>query len=739
MRKSSYALGSALLALSMPAMAQTSAPDLPTKPSADSDELNHAIIVTANKRPELLQKTTSSITVTTGTEIVKRGKTSLDDVLRDQPTVELSNSGGGNIFIRGIGSTSDTMDGRDQAVQVTIDGVNQASNRILNTGLFDVERVEVAAGPQGTLYGRNATGGVINLVSVAPGHEFAARGNVQIGNYNAYRAEGGVTVPLDDTLAVRVASLIDRHSGYGSYGINAVDNAAVRIRPMWDPTEQLHILGTFEYRHQGGTPPQGYPLTALGYSNPFEHGFTGYAGLQDNTYYNASLQVDYKFNWAVLSLLPSYNRTHFYWQIPNPLPTEFAIPQFVTTPTSGINEQKTMEIHLASPSHSKIKWIAGLYYMDLQNNKTVEQSRLGINPYCTPAVCDPIITVPAATPSKFPTKSYAAFGQMTYPVTEKLRLTGGLRYTRDEKNGFYTDSGGNNAQYSLPFNNLSFSSGVEYDLEKESLLYVTVSSGYKAGGANVPDQNYAAAKAITKFSPEKLMAYTIGTKNTFLNGKLVLNLEAYYYDYKDFQFSATAAVPTVLGASQNVNCNNVVVGPVADPTSVCTSFSYIGNASNSKAYGAQLTARAQPTRNDLFNVALAYQHTRYGQFTYSVPGQGNQSYAGDTFINAPTWSATIGYEHDIRLASGAMIDGRVDARLSSKYNSSFDYRAYAAFTQPGYGKVDLSLGYSPQGRKWSLRGYVRNLTNIAVVESGSPLSVYLNDPRVFGGAFSFNF
>src|SRR5579875_934387 len=117
---------------------------------ADGASTVSEVVVTANKRVESVQKTTASVLVVTGADITKSGKASIDDVLRDVPDVDISRSGGGNLFIRGIGSTSDTIDGRDMAVAVTMDGVNQASGRILNSGIFDVERVEVVAGPQGT-------------------------------------------------------------------------------------------------------------------------------------------------------------------------------------------------------------------------------------------------------------------------------------------------------------------------------------------------------------------------------------------------------------------------------------------------------------------------------------------------------------------------------------------------------------------------------------------------------------
>jgi len=704
-------------------------------------DANDVIIVTAGKRVETVQTTTESVSVVTGEQLTKSGKASLDDVLRDLPNTQVSSSGGGNVFIRGVGSTSDTIDGRDQAVVINFDGVAQTSGRILNSGLFDVQRVEVLAGPQGTLYGKNATGGVINLVSVVPGDELAASGNLQVGNYNAIRAEGGVTLPVGEGFAVRLAGLYDKHDGYGTDGINAVDNWAMRVRPRVEIGETISILGTFEYRNEGATPPQPYPLPSLATNDPWDHGFTGVAGIRDNDIYNAILELKYEGDWGTVTLLPAYNRTHFYQQIPNPIPTEFPIPQFVTTPTSGINQQRSFEGRVESPADAKLEWMVGVYYLHQENDRTSEPARLGINPACVgTTICDPILVLPnMVTPSSNPAKSYAAFAQIAYPLTDTVKARAGIRYTHDKKMGDYTDASGSAAQYDLAFKNVSWSAALEWTPRPTSLIYLKAASGYKAGGANIPDQVYAASTAITKYDPEKLYSYTLGAKNTFLGGRVTINAEAYYYDYKNFQFGAVAAVPTVLGASQNVDCSNAIVGPFPDPTSTCVSFSYTGNAPGSKAYGADFTIIAKPSSADTISLNLSLQHTKFGEFTYSVPGQGAVSFKGDSFLNAPKIAAVIGYDRRFEFASGAAIDLGGRLSVSSKYNSSFDYRAFPVFTQPAYEKLDLHAGFTPASGNWSLRAYARNVTKTAVVQSGSPLGIFLNDPRVYGMSFAFDF
>ena len=242
----------ACLAIASSAVAQTAAP-------APADAALEEVVVTAQRREENVQRTAIAITAISGQDIVKRGDTSLDAVLAATPSVQIQgNSSGAQVYVRGIGSNNDPVYG-NPAVNLNIDGVYQQQPAAVTGGMYDIARVEVLRGPQGTLYGRNATGGSINVITNDPSDGFAGSGSIQLGNYSQKRVEGMVNAPVTDTLAVRVAFTSERRDGYLSNGDSDADSIAARLKILYKPSDDLRLLVGASYIDEKGSPQGSVP------------------------------------------------------------------------------------------------------------------------------------------------------------------------------------------------------------------------------------------------------------------------------------------------------------------------------------------------------------------------------------------------------------------------------------------------------------------------------------------------
>ena len=389
--------------------------------------------VTAEKREENVQKTPISITAITGADIRENAQATLESVLRDVPALTIQKSPqGGQIYIRGVGANGDS-NWVDPSIAITMDGVYTGRAESVFAGMYDIDRVEVLRGPQGTLYGRNATGGTINVITKNPGYEFESIVNFQAGNYQLFHFDGAVNAPLGDKLAFRVAALREHRDGYFSNGGMESNLTGVRVKLLYEPTEALSVLLTGDYSNQDQL-----DNTTVGYAHTSGPPFFQWeidpddpwfvdpmhpADEKDDTFKTVSLKVDYDLGWSLATIIPAYThssrfvRTDLIGGLFNGPGNPPKNPEDL--PASTLDEdQYTIEARLASPEESTLKWVFGGYYLTTKNQPTTGQS---------------FSTEYESYGNNRPASSIAAFAQATYPVTDRFRVTGGLRYTRDEK------------------------------------------------------------------------------------------------------------------------------------------------------------------------------------------------------------------------------------------------------------------------------------------------------------------
>jgi iron complex outermembrane receptor protein len=771
---STSAILAAALASPTAAMAQAMAgPQSP--PAATAGDTHDGeladIIVTASRRSETLQKTAIPVSVISGDELTRKGVTQAQDLNKAATGLSLSPNGANTqVYLRGIGTFSISAFS-DSAVAFNDDGVFLVYPGMISGNFFDLQRVEVLKGPQGTLYGRNATAGAINLITNRPSLSgLEANASIDGGSYGLFRVEAAVNAPVSDTLAVRAAGQIVSRGGYFSDGSGDDKSQSVRLQTLYKPSSIFSLLIKGEYSHIGG---RGTPNVVLGsdatsdrylgpsttlanqqliLANQFGSG-RGTAPLppygpganfplisndsrQRSNLYGVQSEANIDLGVATLTQILAYRREKV---------SSIVEPGFHFF-GDGDGDQTSYEARLASPSTNRLKWLLGGYVLgnSIDTNLQVDQ---GV------ALQTQVIHQDG--------KTYAGFAEASFAIIPVLRVTGGARYTEETKNqsgtGVLTQRVAplgpflpplplppfaQNTVYpvtgNLKNNNVSGRVGVEFDASPRNLLYATFSTGFKAGGFN-PDV------APNVYRPEKLTAYTIGAKNRFFGNKLQFNVEGFYWNYRDHQENVLAPV----------NANPQAFAP------------FTRNIGKSTIKGGNVELQWLATPNDLFTAQIEYLKATFDQFSYDIAsqaaplpgfqttcavttpspagvGQTRVDCSGKPFTRAPEWTALVAYQHIFPLGGGAQIVAGADVKVMSSFFIATDYIANER--QKSSAVANANLGYEAPNGRWSLTAYARNLGNVAVATGGFehpfiPGLVYgtIGAPRTFGAILKFKY
>ena len=679
------------------------------------------LLVTAQKRTEDVQKVPLAVTPVGGAKLADQGVVDVRELGHLVPGIILGQDYiYTQIDIRGVGANNDAP-ALDPAVAFNIDGVYQPRDYGTYGSFFDIDRVEVLRGPQGTLYGRNATGGSINLITNKPVNAFHASAEVDYGNFDSLRTSAMVNLPISDQFALRAAFQQSKHDGYLSTGFNDQDSLAGRVQALIKPSSRVTLLVGADYFRDQST--GAHTVVGLPYKDPTNPWFDPLSPLPDDhshfKTWSVHAQLDVDLGGGVtLTEIPAYKRVDINSKDP-----------VVGVYSSGISNDKAFsnELRVASPSDSMLKWVGGFYYFkedDYSNSLYYSHS--------------PFFSFDSATINPdIAERSWALFGQATYDLTQHVRLTGGLRYSSDNK----VASGQNNVTLTFPFSppfplivhnapvpddfpsttwhHLDWRVGVDADLTATTLVYANVATGYLEGGFNLG----ASVGLLPNFNPEKLTAYTAGAKNTFMDGRLRVNWEAFYYDYKDYIVSVYLTQGAAAGQFALFN-------------------------TPAKIYGGELEAQWYATPDDVFNGSLSLLHGRYGTFVQTFVSTGLHNLSGKALMRSPSASFQLGYEHTLRLADGAAIKFGVQTHYEGSYWTLFDHTA--GTKQPSYTKTNLVLTYqAAHGRwgAWRVQGYVNNIENTPVIATAAPPNsssgtvpwVHLEEPRLFGIRFGVDY
>lgn len=670
------------------------------------------IVVTANKRSENLQKTPAAVSVIREDLLVNSGVVDITHLNKLVPSLVLGKqSSNAVLFLRGVGQTSSTP-AAQPAISQNIDGV-YVPRDLGGSTMFDLERVEVLPGPQGTLYGRSSAGGVINFVTRKPGKDFAAEGSVEVGNYALVHAFAGVDVPLTDNLFFRGALDVNKRDGYASNGTMDEDSLSGRASLLFEPSGGFSGLLQYTYIRGGGL---GVSLKAKGGANPPFASTTdpwfnsfptdGLLFRQRGHIVTGNFRMDLSDD-VTLSLISNYSESTVQHNQQFLLTLKALFPMKVW--------QVSNELRLASKGSGPLKWMTGLYWYKSHTN-------MGPNLYVPGG--------PQVAEVNFDNKldSLAVFGEVTYSLSDKFRVTLGGRYSSDRFDGsghqfVLLPPPGSQEFYeaSERKGRIDWKVGVEYDVAERSMLYLTAQSGYLQGGYTQVDKNSGFDKT---FRPVKMIAFTAGSKNRFLDNRLQINNEMFYYIYNDYQTTTVAL----------------------DPNTNATAF-IIRNLPKTEIYGNQLDIVYSPTSDTDLSLSAAYLHTKVVKGIPSPttpPPVGYNSFLGYEMPNAPKWTINGAIEHRFPLANG----GKITARIASSYNSGYWISfAQEAFThQDAFTKTDVNLTYYAPKERWYLGAWARNLENSAVYYGsqspafdGDSVPAAIDAPRTYGIRAGFNF
>lgn len=665
--------------------------------SAIAQEANNSgeVIVTAQKRSENAQKASIAVSVVSAKTLERQGLKNAVDLQVILPTIKFQDSSMPTVSIRGVG-TNNINAGVDASVAYSVDGVYLSHSPAMPSVFFDIERIEALSGPQGTLYGRNSNGGVLNLLTKNPKNEFEGYISAEVGNYNSNAFQGMVNLPISDTLALRIAAASSSHDAYHDDGFNDANDVAARAKLSWKPTENFNALLSLDYSNSDSRgwfysycPSNNVNPNCAGVAwQPFAgEGVDRPDAFADSHNYGVALTLNYDLSWATLTSITSYK---YYKQGSVSISPSYG---FVDTNGAGgtdlpgfffgigsEDEFITQELRLSSPSDSKIKWVGGLYYSNEDQPAYVyyEFPAFGTN-FLYPV-------------DKGEYVSAAIFGDITYPVTDAFRIRAGLRYTEETKELFGTadtivpgvgtvasiDVGGKSS-----LSKVTWKLGFDYDITPSNLLYFTASTGFKSGGVNpVP----TGSGIPLNYEPETIESYELGSKNRFFDNMLQINLSIYHYDYKGLQ--VYSGVPTASGL-----------------------FFATLNSQKATFQGAEIELRYRPTNNDTLNATLVLSDSKYDEFSVPVAGinaSGNEA----AFI--PKEALNLGYSHRSDLGNGRSLEFAVNTEFVGKHY--VDFTNNPGGLQEAYSRTGASLTWShPDG--WDVTAYVRNIEDEGVMNS----------------------
>jgi iron complex outermembrane receptor protein len=746
-----------------PALAQSAAP-APDQASPDSSGGKglEEIVVTAERRFNTAQKTAAAISVRTGDLLLLEGRYELKSILEDVPGITGGASGSTNtslaggtdnpatgLVIRGIQSNSGVGGSATSTSSAAAIYVDDVYNGVGSA--YDIARVEILRGPQGTLYGRSATAGVVAIHTNDPdAKKIGVEGTAEIGNYNLHHFVGELNLPIvTDKLALRVSGNYFERDGYYAKDGDARQSTSFRAKLLWTPTATFSaLLGyaqEFNVTHTGGL-----GITQL--SSPTDFVFAQQAVGNGR---NHTRQVWGNFNLdlgsVALTYIPAY-RT-FYQNTTavvrtQPGPNAVNIDNFVaTTPDNFMTHE--LRLHNTN-TDSPFKWqIGGMYY----RNSLSEVNNL-FNLDIPPAGA----FIFQSTTHKV-TTAEGIFAEGTYSFTPNTRLTAGVRYdhTKIEIDQTYTPAclppppGVPAAPCQGPtslagadrlasFNNVTYKARIEHDLTPQNLIYASVATGFSPGDKSLTQeivQNPPPPRTVVKtvvLQAETLTSFEIGSKNRFLDNHLQINVAAFYNNY---------------GGYQTAGINTAPPGPIRIFETITSPV---------KSYGAELEVQARPWKNGTFGLNGSYTHARYQSFSGPNPAVDYSTFFSTRAV-APSPSVRLSgsYDHRVELG-GASLLLRAAVRYVSPHASSRITVSDAAFGAtpyvrvPGRALADLNATLV-LGGNISITGYVRNLTNerylpdnwnVANVIPGNPPTVIvsqssLSDPRTFGAILNFKF
>lgn len=755
-----------VLSIAAPAIAQEADTE------SERSRVLQTIEVTAERRTASQQDVPVTVT-SIGEDMLSEGDyRNTEDLSQQVPGLQIKSSFSASnptIFIRGVG-INDFNPANSGAIGVMVDDMfyNSTTGQLFQ--LFDLDRIEVLKGPQGTLYGRNTTGGVLSIHTKKPDFEQGGYVSATYGRFNQLDFEGAVTLPVNDKLAFRLSGVSNTRDGTREIAFpdgtkadkNTVDFQAARIQMLYEPTIDLSILGKVEYGKSNATSRSYESQGLINYSTG-AFGLTDYDGVcggrgaaicadafgytddqdpysgaenlkhtpEEVSAFTANLQVEWDLGDWNLTSVTGYLDT-----------SREAILEVDASPFRLIeeyiddgSEQFSQELRLASDWDGPLNLIMGAFY--LQDELTGQDSfELLADASPTPGVpyfdaVNYILRTDRFYTQK--TDTFAVFAQSDYELTDRLTATLGARFTWEERKLDHVAYAGpvdaaaldgdmpvyamllDTSDFgtdSLTFEEPTFRGALSYDVSDDVMVFGSISRGFKSGGFNTGATSDPIEASIVE--PEKLTAYEVGIKSEWFDRTLRANAAAFYYDYTDLQVFGLA--------------------PGAVPTQT------LFNADEAEIKGFEFDITSAPVTGLQLTFAGTYLDTEYSKFVTPI----GQDFSGNTMVASPEWSLVARGRYETGPIWG---DLGLVASADASYTGDqyFDTQNTKRLGQDAYWIANARVAIVPESQRWELATFVKNLTDEEYVVDAFDVSDFgfdelvYGDPQTYGISLTYRF
>lgn len=688
-----------------------------------------AVTVTATRRAESLQKVPVAVSVVDGEQLERDNRNGVASIVQQVPSLNFR-TGASNkdtsLFIRGVGTIS-TSPGVEPTVATVIDGVVYGRPGQATLDLLDLERIEVLRGPQGTLFGKNASAGVLNIVTKAPTEE--THGYIDQSYYSGNESRtrfgiGGSLIP--DTLKGSLTTLFGSYDGNvdnraNGHEVNGYNRKGVRGKLEFTPSDDLTLTLAADYMQSHDDAPNGVvskaltpafagalaPVSASGHSRDIASDYRSHV---EDINKGLSAQLDWNLGDYTLTSITAWRGwDNTQWQDGDRLAT--ITSAFPGTEDKGdlSYDQYSQEVRLASPKGEFVEYVGGLFYMHGKDDETYRRtlvtptgSQRGVADYTTTS------------------DSYSAFGETTLNFTSRLRGIAGLRWTHDDleydhrrvSTSATTVSGiqpGTRSSGSVDEDGWSGRLGVQYDLSDDVMAYVTYSRGYKGPAYNVFFNMQP--RDTDALKPETSNTWEAGIKASAWDNRLTSNLAVFHSEYDNYQANFFDTV-----------ANQVVTRLI--------------NAGSVSTEGVELDYALQATQNLKLSGALAYTRARIDQFSCPAGAAASCNVDGKTLPYSPDWKSYVRADYSIPLANGLDVELGTDYSWQSEVQ--YDISQNPDTKQGAYGIWNASIALADYTNGWRVALLGKNLADKSyspMLASGSGYiyrAVPRDDERYFG-------
>jgi iron complex outermembrane receptor protein len=775
----SVSLGAVALSLSLAPQARaqsapTPTPDASTAAADDKGSGFPDIVVTAQKRSERLQDVPVAVSSISGELLKATNLTNITDIRFLAPSVQFAESNsvrGEGFAIRGVGTFA-FADGTEQSVSVVVDGVVLGRPGMGTGDLADIAQVDVLRGPQGMLFGKGGSAGVVSITTRNPTQEFEASGRASYGTDNETKVQGVVNAPLTDQLALRVNGYLNHRDGfiddvYNGKKLGGVTEGGFRAKLLYQPNDDLSILLAGDWGHHDsaccqsviigtvGAAPGNYVISRLGAYNivpSYDNNQTNVGGdiYMNMTQWGGSLEINRSMGDFTLTSITAYRR----WVLHDNTDTGFTdTPVFPVNGADERQQQLTQELRLASPKKGLIDYVVGLYYFN-QNLKAAYPQRGQL-------------ALPAATTyfsrkaqPDIQTLNYAVFGQANINLTSNFKLIAGGRYTHDDLTMVKYDRtlvnpadtafpgapplsfNQNNYPSNRKADNFSYKLGAQYKITPDLMVYYTHARGYKGPGIGLVS-GYALGQPLFS-NPEIPTNNEIGVKSSWFDHKLIFNVDVYSTIITDFQ--TQVATPFIF------NGTNLAILQIA-------------NAGKVRTRGVEMDFNARPTSRLTISGNMAFIDAKFAYFpngtcnyptqpgcflSTTIPGTNTPVPAtrffnntGNVLPNSPKFTFSVNGSYDVPL-SDKMV-GFLRANYNYRSSVNFSANGDPLTAQRAYGILGGQIGLRSEDGRWSAAVFGRNLLGTrfvtAIGNGGSYQNAWLTSAaiRTIGVLVDFKF